>query len=272
MCEMLKVSESGFYAWRKRDHSTRENTKQDLLEMIRQIQLKTKQTYGAKRVYKALKALGQPCSKKTVERLMKEYNLQAKTKRKFKATTNSKHDLPVAENIVNREFSVGKPNETWCSDITYIWTHEGWLYLAAIIDAGTRKIVGWSMGERMTQELAINALEMAVKRNKPEFGLRHQSDRGSQYASKAYQQKLWSYGMICSMSRKGNCWDNSVIESFFHTLKTECVHFENYKTREQAKASVFEYIETFYNRIRIHSSLGFVSPLCYETAALEKYA
>lgn len=272
MCKVLSVSESGYYDWQKRDHSIRDKAKSDLLELIRQIQEKTKRTYGADRVYKALRAMGESCSKSTVERLMKDYNLQAKTKRKYKATTNSKHNMPVAANIVDRNFAVGTPNKIWCADITYIWTHEGWLYLAAIIDAGTRKIVGWSMGERMTQELAIAALEMAIKHNKPPSGLHHQSDRGSQYASVAYQQKLWANKMICSMSRKGNCWDNAVIESFFHTLKTECVYFENYKTREEARKSVFEYIETFYNRVRIHSSLGYVSPSCYEAAALEECA
>ena len=203
---------------------------------------------------------------------MRENEIRAKSRKKYKVTTDSKHSLPVAENIVNRDFAPGIANKTWCADITYIWTSEGWLYLAAVIDVGTRKIVGWSMAARMTQDLVLDAIEMAYKRQNPGRGLKHHSDRGSQYAGKAYQRRLWRFGMIGSMSRKGDCWDNAVMESFFHTLKVEFVFHENFKTRDAAKSSIFEWIEVFYNRQRIHSSLGYVSPECYENRELTKCA
>jgi transposase InsO family protein len=201
---------------------------------------------------------------------MKQLGIRSKTKRKFKITTDSKHSNPVSPNVVNRDFKPLGPDMLWLTDITYIATGEGWLYLATVMDAYSRKIVGWSIQERMTQNLVLEALDMAVAIRKPGPGLIHHSDRGSQYASKAYQRRLWRYRMIPSMSRKGNCWDNSPMESFYHTLKTEHVYFETYKTRKQAKSSIFEYIEAFYNRKRSHSALGFVSPECYEQQLLAK--
>jgi putative transposase len=195
---------------------------------------------------------------------MKEMGIRARTKRKFRVTTDSNHKLPVSPNVINRGFKPSGPDKLWLSDITYIATDEGWLYLATVKDAYSRKIVGWSIDARMTQNIVLEALEMAVKQRRPEPGLIHHSDRGSQYAAKAYQQRLWRYRMIPSMSRKGNCWDNSPMESFFHTLKTEHVYFEVFRTRKEAKSSIFEYIEVYYNRQRSHSSLGFVSPECYE--------
>ncbi len=195
---------------------------------------------------------------------MKEMGIRARHKRKYKATTDSNHSYPVAKNILQRDFTVYGPNQRWVSDITYIYTREGWLYLSTIMDLYSRKIVGWAMEQRLTQDLVIKALNMAVERRRPGRGLLLHSDRGSQYASGAYQRLLWHYGMICSMSRKGDCWDNAVMESFFHTLKVELVYHAAFETRAQARRSIFEYIEVFYNRIRIHSSIGYNSPEEYE--------
>lgn len=264
MCAVLEVSKSGFFAWCRRDHDGKTAKKNALIEKIVKIHQGGRKSLGSPRIFKVLKGMGEKVGKRTVERLMREAGIRAKQKKKFKATTNSKHSLPVADNLANRQFAVGPANKLWCADITYLWTDEGWLYLAAIIDAGTRKLVGWAMRDRMTQELVLEALEMAQKRQNPGRGLMHHSDRGSQYASKAYQRRLWRYGMICSMSRKGNCWDNAVVESFFHTLKTEHVYHERFRTRAEAKSSVFEWIEVFYNRQRLHSALGYVTPECYE--------
>jgi transposase InsO family protein len=200
---------------------------------------------------------------------MRENGIRSKAKRKYKATTDSRHSLPVAPNRIGWNFTASGPNKLWMMDITYLWTLEGWLYLAVVLDAYSRKLVGLSMSERMTQQLVIDALDMAVGRQHPERGVVAHSDRGSQYASTAYQQRLWRYGMLCSMSRKGNCWDNAPTESYFHTLKTEHVFHETFATREQARASVFEWIEVFYNRQRLHSSLGYTTPECYERRARE---
>lgn len=190
--------------------------------------------------------------------------MRAIQKRKYKATTDSKHNLPVAGNYLNRDFHARNLNIAWASDITYIYTEEGWLYLAAIMDLYSRKIVGWAMRERLTKELVIEALDMALKQRRPGRGLIIHSDRGSQYASYAYQRMLWRNGIICSMSRRGDCWDNAVMESFFHTLKTELVYQRRYETRSQARRDIFEYLEVFYNRIRLHSSIGYTSPENYE--------
>lgn len=267
MCDVLNISKSGYWDWRKRDKTPIEAKRNDLLEKIVRVHHSSRKTYGSPRVYKILKGMGMNCSKSTIERLMRENGIRAKTWRKFKATTHSNHDYPVARNVINRDFSTKAPNRLWCTDITYLWTLEGWLYLAVILDAFTRKIVGWAMNERMTQSLVSDALEMAVNRQKPKPGLIHHSDRGTQYAADDYQDLLQKYAMICSMSRKGDCWDNAMAESFFHTLKTEHVYHEQFKTRCDAKSSVFEWIEVFYNRQRIHSAIGFVSPECYERLA-----
>jgi putative transposase len=200
----------------------------------------------------------------SMQRLRRQKNLRSKVKRKFKSTTDSKHNLPVAENLLDRDFSPKSANKAWAQDITYIRTAEGWLYLAVVIDLYSRKVVGWKMDDNMRKELVIGALEMAVKSRKPGPELIAHSDRGSQYCSGLFQAKLKSHGMICSMSGKGDCWDNAVAESFFHTIKTELVYLEKYKTREEASQSIFEYIEVFYNRQRLHSTLGFSSPVEYE--------
>jgi len=203
-------------------------------------------------------------SKKRVERLMREAGIYAVAKKKYRATTDSKHSLPVAANSLNRNFSVNKLNQSWVADITYIYTQEGWLYLSTIMDLYSRKIVGWSMKNRITRELVSEALHMAIKRRKPPSGLLLHSDRGSQYASDSYQVLLKRYGILCSMSRKGNCWDNAVMESFYRTLKVELIYLKRYETRIEAQRDIFEYIEIFYNRERLHSSLGYNSPEEYE--------
>jgi len=264
MCRVLEVSKSGFYDWSKRDHDSKRAQEQELIEKIGKIHEGSRKTYGSPRIFKVLKGLGEKIGKGRVEKLMRENDIRAKQKRKFKATTDSKHSLSIAPNVADRNFEVGAANKLWCSDITYIWTTEGWLYLAIVIDVGTRKLVGWSMQDNMKTDLVLAALEMAYKRQNPGRGLIHHADRGSQYASHDFRQRLWAYGMIESMSGKGNCWDNAVAESFFHTLKTECVYQERFKTREQARQSIFDYIEVFYNRQRLHSALGYVSPECYE--------
>lgn len=267
LCRVIGVSKSGYFDWKKRDSSPREARQNNLVEKISQIHLGSRRTYGSPRVYLVLKGMGENCSKTTVERLMRERGIRAKMHRKFKATTDSKHRLPVAKNVVKRNFSADAPNKLWCTDITYLSTSEGWLYLAAIIDVFTRKIVGWSMRDSLAEALVLDALEMAIQRQRPGEGLVHHSDRGSQYASYEYQNRLKHYGMVASMSRKGQCWDNALMESFFHTLKTEHVYHERFRTKDHARRSVFEWIEVFYNRQRIHSALGYVTPVCYERRA-----
>jgi putative transposase len=267
MCQVLGVSRSGYCDWRHRDRAT-DLERLKLVKAMEDIWRSSGRTYGSPRIWRQLRALGFRCSKTTVERLMREHGIRSKTKRKYKPTTDAKHSLPVAPNRIGRNFTASGPDRLWMSDITYLWTKEGWLYLAVVLDAYSRKIVGFSMNERMTQQLVIDALEMAVGRRNPQRGLIAHSDRGSQYASRAYQQRLWRYGMLCSMSRKGDCWDNAPTESFFHTLKTEHVFHEAFDTREAARSSVFEWIEVFYNRSRMHSSLGYLSPECYERQSL----
>jgi len=274
MCEVLGVSKSGFHSWIKRDHDKKARRRAMLVAAIREIYDEGRGTYGSPRILRGLQKRGIKCCKDTLEKLMRTLGIRAKTKKKFKVTTDSNHNLPVAPNLVGRAFdaTATAPNTLWLADITYIQTDEGWLYLAAILDAHTRKIVGWSMDERMTKKLVLDALEMAYKRQNPGCGLVHHSDRGSQYASAAYQRRLLSYQMIASMSRKGDCWDNAPMESFFHTLKTEHVFFEKFATRAQARRSIFEWIAVFYNRKRMHSSLGYETPECYERQAFAKCA
>ena len=204
------------------------------------------------------------CSKKRVERLMRELGIKARHKRQFRVTTNSKHNYPVAPNLLNRRFEIDTPNRVWVADITYIRIFEGWLYLAAVMDLYSRKIVGWSMSETITTELALSALKMAVHRRKPPKGLMHHSDRGVQYASHPYQKVLGAHQMVCSMSRKGNCWDNAAMERFFSTLKTECVAARIYLSRTQARREIFEFIGIDYNRNRRHSTIGSMSPEYFE--------
>ena len=264
MCRMLEVSQSAYYDWLKQPESARRREDRRLGEKVRQIHEKSRQTYGARRIREALVDEGELISRTRVGRLMKQHRLESKGKRKFKATTYSNHDRPVAGNLLNRHFQVEQPDAVYAGDITYIPTGEGWLYLAVLIDLHSRAIVGWSMSARMTAELANDALMMAIWKRQPLSGLIVHSDRGSQYASALYQKTLEDHGFICSMSRKGNCWDNAPSESFFHTLKIELTHHKRYLTREEAKQDIFEYIEVFYNRQRRHSAIGYQTPLGYE--------
>ena len=231
-----------------------------LSKVIAEIHEESKKRYGSPKIHGELRRRGIRCGRKRVARLMRKDGLKAKTVRKFKATTNSNHSLPVAANLLDRDFSPAEPNRAWAADITYIWTNEGWLYLAVIIDLFSRAVVGWSMSERMTRTLVMNAFTLAVNRRNPPPGLIHHSDRGSQYASADFQSLLIKYGAICSMSRKANCWDNAPVESFFGLLKRALVFHQRYQTRAQARHSIFDYIERFYNRKRIHSSLGYRTP------------
>lgn len=264
MCQVLEVSRSGYYAWLKRPKSNRKKLNEELLERIKKIHKQSRKTYGSPRVTHTLKSQGIPCSKNRVARLTNENNIRPKTKRKFKATTNSKHNYPVADNILNRNFNPSRPNEAWVADITYIPTDEGWLYLAAVVDIFNRKVVGWAMDSTMTKELVASALKQAIGRYNPKSGIIHHSDRGTQYASHEYQGLLKKYGFLPSMSRKGNCYDNACMESFFGTLKTELIYLTRFKTRSEARLAIFDYIEVFYNRIRLHSKLGYKSPTDFE--------
>lgn len=265
MCQVIGVSRSGYYAWEKRKPSQRKLENRYLSAKIEKIYAIGRQTYGLFTILKKLIADGFKCGKNRVYRLMRKLGISAKNKKKFKVTTNSKHDLPISENIINRDFTAEQPNTKWVGDITYIGTNEGWLYLAIVLDLHSRKIVGWSMDSRMTTDLITKAFLQAVWSRKPDAGLIFHSDRGSQYASKDFRKLLKNHKAISSMSRKGNCWDNAVAESFFHTLKCECVYRTKYKTRQEAKGSIFEYIEVFYNRVRRHSTLGYISPNEFES-------
>ncbi len=262
MCGTLTVSISGYRAWKRGGSPQRKRlTDAQMHALIQAIHKALKGAYGSPRMVRELRARGYPASKPRVERLMRENGIRARHKRRYKATTDSKHRLPVAPNRLDRHFSPAAPNQSWSADITYIWTDEGWLYLAVVLDLFNREVVGWSIKPRMTVDIVLDALTMAWFRRQPAAGLIHHSDRGSQYASHAFQGKLAEYGMVCSMSRKGNCWDNAPAESFFNSLKNERVHGTRYTTREDARADLFDYIEVFYNRSRRHSTLGYHSPV-----------
>jgi putative transposase len=261
LCEALAVSTSGYRAWKLGGKANRKRlTDAQMLALIQAIHAELKGAYGSPRMVRELRSRGFPAGKQRVERLMRENGIRARHKRRFKATTDSKHALPVAPNLLDRNFAPTAPNQAWSADLTYIGTDEGWLYLAVVLDLFNREIVGWSIKPRMTADIVIDALTMAWFRRKPAPGLVHHSDRGSQYASHAFQARLKEYGMVCSMSRKGNCWDNAPTESFFNSLKNERVHGTRYATRAIAEADLFDYIEPFYNRKRCHSTLGYTSP------------
>ena len=261
MGAVLDVSLSGYRAWARGGRPERKRlTDAQLLALLRAIHAQFKGAYGSPRMVEELRARGIAASKARVERLMRENGIRAKHKRRYKATTDSAHRLPVAPNLLERNFNPAAPNRVWTSDITYVWTDEGWLYLAVVLDLFNREVIGWSIKARMTADLATDALRMAWFRRRPAPGVLHHSDRGSQYASDAFQQQMSAYGMTCSMSRKGNCWDNAPTESFFNSLKNERVHGARYATRDDAKVDVFDYIEPFYNRKRRHSTLGYKSP------------
>jgi transposase InsO family protein len=262
MCDALEVSVSGFRAWKRGGTPDRKRlTDSQMLALIRAIHAELKGAYGSPRMVRELRDRGFSASKERVERLMRENGIRARHKRRFKVTTDSKHGLPVAPNLLDRNFTPTGPDQVYSSDITYLWTDEGWLYLAIVLDLFNREVIGWSLKPRMTTDIVVDALTMAWFRRRPAPGVMHHSDRGSQYASQAFQAKLKEFGMTCSMSRKGNCWDNAPTESWFNSFKNERVHGIRYTTHAEMKSTAFEYIEIFYNRKRQHSTLGYRSPL-----------
>jgi transposase InsO family protein len=264
MCRALTVSPAGYYAWRSRPESHRAVSARTLLSAIRVIHRESRETYGSPSIWDALIKQGHGVGEHRVARLIRQHGIRAKTVKKWRATTQSHHRFPVAANTLNRQFMVESPNRVWAGDITYVWTTEGWLYLAVVLDLYSRIVIGWAMGHRLTVELAERALTMALANRTPTVGLLHHSDRGSQYAATRYQRLLGEHGITPSMSRTGNCWDNACVESFFGTLKRELVYHRHYATREDATQDIFEYIEVFYNRRRRHSTLGYHSPAEYE--------
>lgn len=264
MCAQLGLSRSGFYAWRRRPPSARATTDAVIRKRLRELYTLSRGTYGSPRMHAALKREGFNLSRKRVARLMREEGLTARVRRSFRRTTDSRHSFPIAENVLDRKFEVAVPNAAWATDITYIQTHEGWLYLAAILDLHSRRVVGWSMSHSLATQLCVDALQMALRSRKPPRGLVHHSDRGCQYASHEYRQLLAENHIVCSMSRKGDCWDNAVAESFWSSLKSDLVERVTFLTRAAAKSAVFEYIEVFYNRQRLHSHLGYRSPAEFE--------
>jgi putative transposase len=268
MCSILGVSRSGYYAWKKRQPSARERANRGLRALIRLLHRKSRGTYGYRRVHAALVAQGNICGLNRVARLMRNEGLHARRRRRYKRTTQSRHNWPVAPNHLAQSFAANGPNEKWVTDITYVRTDEGWLYLAVVLDLYSRLVVGWAMEPFLTDTLTTKALNMALGTRQPPPGFLHHSDRGSQYASGRYRRLLNRHDALASMSRTGNVYDNAPMESFFATLKTELVHLRNYYSRRQAKADIFEYIEVFYNRQRLHSALGYLSPLTFESLSV----
>lgn len=266
MCRVLRVSRAGYYAWRTRPVGPRTRETRQLLTAIRASWERSRRNYGSPRVYEDLRAQGWRVSRKRVAKIMRQNGLQARRKRRFRKTTDSDHSRPVAPNVLDRRFEVERPDTVWAGDITYIWTLEGWLYLAVVLDLFSRRVVGWAMSNRIDTQLALDALRMALAGRQPEPGLLYHSDRGSQYAAKRYGDELDANGMLASMSRKGDCFDNAVVESFFSTLKNELVHLVVFPTREAARCAIFEFIGIYYNRQRRHSTLGYLSPIDYEYA------
>lgn len=268
MCRVLEVSKSGYYDWLDRPESRRAIRHRYLLTRIRQAYIENRNVYGAPRIHAELVDRGERVGKNTIAYLMRRNRIQSKVHKRFVTTTDSKSTRHPAANVLAGDFKPARANEKWASDVTYIPTRKGWIYLAVIMDLYSRKIVGWSMSEKNSTELVENALAMATAQRGSAGGIILHSDQSVQYSSITYQQKLNSMGIVCSMSRKGNCWDNAPMESFFHSLKTEWVGFEDYKTRPEAKASLFDYIELFYNRKRRHSALNYRSPMAFENAGV----
>jgi transposase InsO family protein len=272
LCTVMRVSRSGFYDYLDRFKNPKDRPDEAALQKrIKEIFDESRASYGSRRVAKQLKDEGRQIGRYKVRRIMRQLGLRAKTPRRFKLTTDSRHSFPVAPNALNRNFDVDAPNKAWTADITYVWTFEGWLYLAVIMDLYSRQIVGWAMDKRMKKKLVLDALAMAYWQRKPSKGLLHHSDRGSQYACHDYRKRLELYGMEASMSRKGNCWDNAPTERFFRSLKSERLTACRFFTRQEAKMEILDYI-TFYNSIRLHSTLGYVSPMAYEKEQYLKVA
>ncbi|HEC2218261.1 TPA: IS3 family transposase, partial [Staphylococcus delphini] len=261
MCQVLGVSRSGYYDWTNRKPSARIVKREGLKKHIYQIYIKSQKRYGSPKITQILRRHGHTVTQRTVSRLMKALGIRSITKKKYKATTHSKHHLPVYPNLLNQQFKVSQPGSVWVADITYVYTKEGWLYLAKVMDLFSRRIIGWAMATRMTKELVMSALNKAYTIQEPKAGLIHHSDQGSQYASIEYQNLLREKGVQSSMSRKGNCYDNACIESFHSIIKKELIHHQNYKTRNEAIFSIVEYILTFYNSKRVPSTLKYMRPL-----------
>jgi len=264
MCRVLQVSRSGYYAFCKRPAAERRRQDQRLTLEVAAIHAQSRGRYGSPRVHAELHQRGQRIARKRVARLMRAAGLRARERRRFRCTTDSRHAMAIKGNLLARRFAMSAPNRGWVADITYLWTLEGWLYLAVVLDLFSRRVVGWSLSERLERRLALDALGMALKGRQPSSAMLHHSDRGSQYASQEYQQLLAKHGILSSMSRIGNCWDNAVAESFFATLKLELVYQTQWRTRQEARSALFEYIELFYNRQRRHSALGYLSPNEFE--------
>jgi len=264
LCELLEVSKSGYYAWRERPACSRDRDDVRLVTKIRAVHACNGAVYGSRRMTEELRADDEVVGRSRVVRLMRENALQARRPRKFKTTTDSKHDKPIAPNLLEQQFDVDAPDEAWVGDITYVWTGEGWGYLAVLLDLFSRRVVGWSFAEHMRRELPLKALERAFEGRQPDAGLIHHTDRGSQYASRDYQSALKNRDAACSMSRAGDCYDNAVAESFFASLKKERLHRTHFATRTEAYDAIAEYIDGFYNPVRRHSALGYLSPIDYE--------
>ena len=261
---VLQVSTSGYYAWLGRKPSSQQQRRELIAHQAAQSYFESERIYGYRKVHQDLLEAGIFCCEETVRRIMRRIGLYSRIRRKFVATTDSDHDLKVAANLLDRNFTAEMPNQKWVADITYVATYEGWLYLATVMDLFSRRIVGWAMSEHIDASLVVSAMAMALSHRRPEAGLLHHSDRGSQYASDAFQELLESNGIVCSMSRKGDCWDNACMESFFGSLKTEWLSTKKYSTRNEAEKDIFKYIELFYNRKRRHAALGYLSPAAYE--------
>jgi transposase InsO family protein len=264
LCEVLNVSRSGYYAWKGRPPSARTLADAQLVVEIKAAYKVGRGGYGSPRVQRELRRRNKHVGQKRVERLMRREGIRAVRRRKFRVTTDSKHVHPIAPNVLNREFTVELPNTAWVTDVTYVWTHQGWLYLAAILDLCSRRVVGWAASEHNDRQLALDALQRATTDRTPGAGMLHHSDRGSTYASADYRSALDDLGVVASMSRKGDCWDNAVAESFFATIKGEMIDHEDFQTRAEAIAAIADYIDGFYNVTRLHSSIGYVSPIEFE--------
>lgn len=267
LCEVLQVQRSGYYAWCEREESARDVEDRRLVVEVRAVFAEYKRRYGSPRVHRELRERGTLVGRHRVARLMREQRLVARPRRKFVRTTDSAHNLPTPSNVLDRQFSPEGPNQAWAGDVTFLPTGDGWLYLAVLLDLYSRRVVGWAMSERNDEALTLSALNMALSLRRPKPGLVHHSDRGTTYASGTYQDVLSKRGIVCSMSRKGNCWDNAVVESFFSTLEFECGDQQPFSSRAHARREVTEYILGFYNPMRRHSTLGQVSPMEYERAA-----
>ena len=272
LCDVLSVSRSGYYAWKGRAPSARLQADALLVVHIRAAFAVGRGSYGSPRVQRELRKRKRRVGRKRVERLMRREGIRAKRRRKFRVTTDSKHTHPIAPNVLNRDFTVELPNTAWVTDVTYVWTHQGWLYLAAILDLCSRRVVGWAAGANNDRQLALEALQRAITHRTPRDGMLHHSDRGSTYASGDYRSALDQLGIVASMSRKGDCWDNAVAESFFATIKGEMIDHEDFQTRAEAIAAIADYIDGFYNVTRMHSSIDYMSPIEFELTLSSRQA